>query len=168
MTPSNKKVKYNHPSYPIPPGSVKLLIYDESILPVRYVFVTYWLIIDFMVVNGILWGIKQFSNFKLRKCIWNTFTTSSQEMENVDIFLLQACLKKYCPTSGIQHQLAIPCLSFFSCSAFTRNCRALCSAVRQRRSATPYIFRHHAIAYGWLSNSSVWDSNHRYLIRRTY
>ena len=27
---------------------------NYSNLPVRYIFVTYWLIIDFMVVNGIL------------------------------------------------------------------------------------------------------------------
>ena len=33
----------------------------------------------------------------------------------------------------------------------------------------PHIFfRHHAISYGWHSNSSVGDSNYCYVIRRTY
>ena len=33
----------------------------------------------------------------------------------------------------------------------------------------PHIFfRHHGISYGWLSNSSVGDSNYCYVIRRTY
>ena len=33
----------------------------------------------------------------------------------------------------------------------------------------PHIFfRHHAISYGWLSNSSVGDSNYCYVNRRTY
>ena len=157
---------------------------NYSNLAVRYILATHRLIIDFIVVNGILWGIKLFSNFKLRKCIWNTFTTSSQEMENVEIFLLQASLKKYCPTSGIQHQLAMPCLSFFSCSGFTRNCRALWSVVRRRRSATPYIFdimlSHMddlvtrlyeivtiAFSYGGLINSSVWHKVYCYPIGRT-
>ena len=40
--------------------------------------------------------------------------------------------------------------------------------VRRRRRATPYFFRHHAISYGWHSNSSVGDSNYCYVIRRTY
>ena len=30
-----------------------------------------------------------------------------------------------------------------------------------------HIFQHHAISYGSLSNSSVWDSNYCFLIRRT-
>ena len=40
--------------------------------------------------------------------------------------------------------------------------------LRRRRRATPYFFRHHAISYGWHSNSSVGDSNYCYVIRRTY
>ena len=39
--------------------------------------------------------------------------------------------------------------------------------VRRRRRATPYFFRHHGISYGWLSNSSVGDSNYCYVIPQT-